>query len=93
MSQPIVSTEAPTSPEPQDIPAGGDQISRITNKGNGDVWKITVSTSEDGILHGKNEGEGVLRQLAVTVFKGYVKLRCSDQRNRRQTVANLFGRL
>ncbi|KGQ09561.1 hypothetical protein BBAD15_g5098 [Beauveria bassiana D1-5] len=44
-------------------PLSADRIHQITNTSKGDAWQIMVSTSEDEVLHGKNDGDGVIRQL------------------------------
>lgn len=65
------------SPEPHNssdvhCSPSNDQIDHITNKGKGDTWQIMVSTADDGILRGENNGDGVSRQLGGKYDKNTV---------------------
>ncbi|KAJ2981901.1 hypothetical protein NQ176_g1746 [Zarea fungicola] len=62
-------------------PPNTDQINRVTNKGKGDTWQIMVSTAEDGILHGANDGDGVSRQLGGQYDKNTVLQLSKDMLN------------
>lgn len=86
MSQPMKAVGPQIAPEPQytsetsSLPYT-DQINRVTNKGKGDTWQIMVSTAEDGILHGSNDGDGVSRQLGGQYDKSTVLQLSKDMLN------------